>query len=109
MLLCYYLFFTVSGSIRQDKIKSKSIGKQGIVNDLTCYILVFYSVLCKQFRGRFYVNCNAYMSHGIPDNTANRFFIDVACAKACNPAGICYLCHILTCRFSRTKVCHDGK
>lgn len=73
MLLCYYLFFTVSGSIRQDKIKSKSIGKQGVVNDLTYYILVFYSVLYKQFRGRFYVNCNAYMSHGIPSNTAYRF------------------------------------
>ena len=66
MLLCYYLFFTVSGSIRQDKIKSKSIGKQGVVNDLTCYTLVLYSVLYKQFRGRFYVDCSASVSHEYP-------------------------------------------
>lgn len=65
-MFCYYLFFVAFASIHQDKIKSKSIGKQEVANSLTCYILMFYSVLYKQFCGRFYVDCNTSVSHEYP-------------------------------------------
>ena len=38
------------------------------------------------------------------DNSVNQFSIYVACAKACNPAEICYLCHIFKCLFCQTKI-----
>lgn len=53
MLLYLYLFFTLSGSIGQGKVKLKTIGKQGAKIELTYCLLDYYNILCEQFCGNF--------------------------------------------------------
>ena len=81
--------------------------KQGLINDLTRYILPCYCVLSEQFIGRF-LSGKIHFYHMKTRLYRQSVFIHVACAEACNPAEICYLCRILICRLGRTTVCHNG-
>ena len=81
--------------------------KQGFENDLTRYILLFYGVLSEQFIGRF-LSGKILFCHMNTRLYRQSIFIHIARAETCNPAEICYLCHILTYRLGRTMVCHNG-